>query len=77
MHNTRHHQIKRARKLARWLIIRPTVYLTGLILKAVVTGAVFSLCLMVALRALGYPFPKVSDLNAYFEHLAELSKILY
>ena len=76
MHNTRHHQIRRARKLAHRLIIRPTIYLIGLVLKAVITSAVFSFCLIAALRALGYPFPKVSDLNTYFERLAELSKIL-
>lgn len=45
-------------------------------LKAVITTLMFSITSAAAMRWMGLPVPSFSELENYFERLAELSRIL-
>jgi hypothetical protein len=45
-------------------------------LRTVITGLVFTICLMLTLRYMGVPVPSPSELLERFEGLAKLAEIL-
>jgi hypothetical protein len=58
------------------LILKPLKRLCGLALRTILTSLVFYVIVGIALRALGYPVPRITDVGRYLEGLSQLAKIL-
>lgn len=64
------------RRHARRFILKPFKRVCGLLLRTILTSLVFYAVIFVALHALGYPVPRISEMGRYFKGLSDLAKIL-
>lgn len=64
------------RRHARRFILKPIKRICGLLLRTILTSVVFYAVVVVALYALGYPVPRISDMGRYLNGLTELTRIL-
>jgi hypothetical protein len=71
-----HKDAGRGRRRAGQLILKPVGKFFGLVLRTILTSLVFYAIVGVALHALGYPVPRVSDMGRYLSGLSDLAKIL-
>lgn len=76
MKSDRQKEVGRVRRRASRLLLKPIRQLFGLLLRSLLASVVFYAVVAVALHALGYPVPRISDVGRYFEGLSELTKIL-
>lgn len=76
MKSERQNEAGRVRRQASQLLLKPIKQLFGLLLRSIVASVVFYAVMAVALHALGYSVPRISDVGRYFEGLSELTKIL-
>lgn len=69
-------RLRRLRRQAGRLILKPVTQVSGLIIRTFVASLVFYASAAIALSSMGYPVPRLSDLGHYLGRLSELAKIL-